>query len=685
MLRALRQLIRVPSFRVALGGVVIAVATAAAAWNGLHGPLVFDDLFSIRDNASIRRLSHLGDVLRAPAAHGETVGGRPLLNLSLALNYAVGGLDVRGYHVVNIAIHVLSALVLFGLVRRTLAACRSASGAMAHGETTAGPPSSCAGIAPDIHVPAAVAIALWWALHPLQTESVTYLVQRAESLVGFFYLLTIYAVARLGACHAMGDINRVRRWSWIAVGACACGMATKEVMATAPLLALLYDRTFMAGSFRRAWRDRRRLYVGLACTWLLLGLLVLPNAHRGGSAGIGAGVAPFAYAVSQPAAILHYLRLAVWPDALTFDYGVFVARDAVAALPALALVGVLAAATVAALRVAPRLGFLGAWYFGILAPSSSIIPIPTQGMAEHRMYLALAAPVGLGVWWTLRAAGKHSAPALALLAIALGALTAARNRAYATPTMLWADTVAKRPDNARAHANLGVALADTGRFREAIVQHERALELQPDSAETENNLANALAADRQIDAAIVHFQSALRLRPDYVDAHYNYAKALTLAHRPADAVTEYEAALALRPDFVAAHNNLGRILSANGRTAEAQTHFLRALELEPNYVPAALNLGNLLVREHRAEDAIPWYRRVLAFQPDQALAHLGLAQALIDVGDDAAALAQSEQAARLLPNDPDAHELWAAALRRAGRTAESDAQLAMARRLRSLP
>jgi len=197
----------------AAGGLLV-VAVAAVYCHSFSGPFVFDDLPSIVDNPTIRRLTPLWHVLSAPHK-GETVGGRPLLNLSLALNYALGGTPVCGYHAANLAVHVLNALLLWGILRRTfqspiLIASFGAAG-------------------PNI----AWAIALLWAVHPLQTESVTYVVQRAESLAALFYLSTLYCVIR-GASSA-----RALLWYVAAALACLLGMATKETMATAPLIVML--------------------------------------------------------------------------------------------------------------------------------------------------------------------------------------------------------------------------------------------------------------------------------------------------------------------------------------------------------------------------------------------------------------------------------------------------------------
>ena len=179
-----------------------------------------------------------------------------MVNLSLAINYALGGMATWGYHALNLAIHILAGLTLFGVVRRTLL---QPSLLTRFGQAA---------------LSLALAVAVIWTIHPLQTEAVTYIAQRAESLMGLFYLLTVYCFIRGTESETPGI------WYKLSVAACLLGMASKEVMISAPLMVLLYDRTFVGGSFRQAWERRRPLYMGLFGTWLLLGYLVVGTHNR---------------------------------------------------------------------------------------------------------------------------------------------------------------------------------------------------------------------------------------------------------------------------------------------------------------------------------------------------------------------------------------------------------------------
>ncbi|HEY5079078.1 MAG TPA: tetratricopeptide repeat protein, partial [Opitutaceae bacterium] len=593
---------------------------------------------------------------------GSTVAGRPVLNLSLALNYAISGTGVWSYHAFNLAIHVLAGLALLGILRRTLA--------------LRGDPRATA---------IALSVALLWTLHPLLTESVTYIVQRAESLMGLLYLLTLYCFLR----GATATRRSARAWYALSIGACLLGMGTKEVMASAPLIVLLYDRTFVAGSFREAWRQRGRFHLGLGATWIFLLILVLGTHGRGGSVGFGGGVAWWSYALTQCAAIIHYLRLCVWPHPLVFDYGTSLLPVTLRILPDVLTVAVLLAAVAWALARRPALGFLGAWFFAILAPSSSVIPVVTETMAEHRMYLPLIPVVVLIVLGIHRWLGRAALPACVALAACLSVMTVLRNEVYRSAEGIWTDTVARRPSNDRAHDNLGSALRGVpGRLNDSVAQFEEALRINPDRPESHYSLGCLLdLVPGRAEDAIDQYREALRLKPAYADAHYNLACDLDKEPGHADeAIAQYGEAVRLNPDSAKAHFNLGCDLSRSpGRLDDAIAQFEEALLLSPDYAEAHYNLGFALDKKpDHLNEAIAQYREALRLNPDFTDAHYTLASDLDKMaGHSDEAMSQYGEALRLRPDFAEAHYGLGLDLAKAqGRTAEATGQLEEAVRLK---
>ena len=616
---------------------LLVIAGLAAYAGSFSGPFVFDDVASIVENPTLR---HWESSLTPPLA--STTSGRPLVNLSLAANYAVSGTAVWSYHAVNVAIHVLAALVLLGLIRRTLAADEN----------------------PAAAVLAAVA-ALLWMLHPLQTEAVTYVVQRAESLMGLCYLLTLYAFRRGAESASL----RPRWWFAVSLTACFLGMATKEVMVSAPLIALLYDRTFLAGSFREAWRLRARVYLGLGASWLLLALLVLSGQGRNGTAGFGGAIPWTSYALTQFPAITHYLWLSLWPRPLIFYYGRAVVTDPWrAGLPALFIL-VLLIATGWALVRRPALGFLGAFFFLILAPSSSVVPVATETMAEHRMYLALI-PVVVGAVLGLHAWRPAAVlPAGLTAAAVLAVLTWQRNAVYGDALGLWEDTVAHRPANPWARNEFGSELARRpNRLEDAAAQFREALRLKPDYVDAHNNLGNTLLRlPGRANEALIEYQAAVRLAPANAVLRSNLGNALVrLPGRGPEARAQYEAAIRLNPDFPETRYALANLLAnAPENFTAAIAQYREALRLRPDYIEAHTNLGNVLLKTAGGTgEAIAQYREALRLNPGYVQAHYNLATALRGIpGRRDEAMAEYEEVLRLDANRAEAQPHFDAFLR----------------------
>ena len=315
---------------------VILAAGMLCYANSFSGPFVFDGVRCIVQNPAIRRLWPPW----APMIDTQ----RPIVAWTFAVNYALGGTKTWGYHAVNLAVHLAAALALFGVVRHTLSSGRLAA--------------RFAGAASGL----ALAATVLWLVHPLQTESVTYVYQRYESLAGLFMLLTLYGFIRAQ------DSPAAKGWYAASVVCCLLAAASKEVAVAAPVLVLWYDRALVASSWRELVRRRWAYYAGLAATWLALAGLMASQAHKLADSGVlaGANATPWQYAATQPGVIAHYLRLCFWPTGLCLDNGWPVAAAAGEIIPPLLLLGVLAAATVWAIFRRPEWSFLGAWGFLIL-------------------------------------------------------------------------------------------------------------------------------------------------------------------------------------------------------------------------------------------------------------------------------------------------------------------------------
>lgn len=512
--------------------IVLLVAGLLAYSTSFQGVFVGDDTDAIVNNPHITSLTPVGRALGAPK--DTTVAGRPVVSLSLAINYALAspdGLDPWGYHAANLLVHLAAALALFGVVRRTLTE-----------------PPLVARFA-ETSTAIAFSLALLWTLHPLQTSAVTYVVQRAESLMGLWLLITLYCSIRAT------DTETTRRvwWSAGAMAACALGMASKEVMAVTPFLVALWMWTFRPTTF--STRPAIGLLAGLATTWVLLAWLVASQA-RTESVGFGLGGWTWSsYLLTQAAVIVHYLRLVIVPSPLVFMYDWPAAPSFGAVAGQFTFLAVLVVASTMALVRGQPLGFVGAWFFLILAPSSSILPIATEVAAEHRMYLPLAAPLALAVSIAFLRVPRVAAWALlAVVAATLGTITYGRNQAYWSLEALMQDTVNKRPQNVRARVVLGGHLLGLERFREAET-HLRAALAVPRSTDdpglaplTHMYLGSTLAAQGKLDEAIPHLETARRLKPALGEPHAFLGEVYATQGRLMEAAESFDRAAAALPD-----------------------------------------------------------------------------------------------------------------------------------------
>ena len=551
-----------------LAAATIVLAGILAYANSVTGAFVFDDRPSIVSNASAHNPAPWAHPLSAmQAPRNITLSGRPVSAFTIAMNYALAPVDARntfdppapgslvsplsyqsnlwGYHATNIAMHLLAALTLFGVVRRTLLT-PALRATFSNASTSL-----------------AFVVALLWTLHPLQTGSVTYVIQRVESLMGLFMLLTLY-------CAIRAQDSRALPWSIAGVMACLLGMGSKEVMVGAPIIVMLWDWTFIPGPFAATMKRRGPLYIGLALTWILLGMLVAMD-PRPLSSGFHFAEWPWwRYLATQCGVLLHYLRLAFWPSPLVLDYDWRPARTIGEILLPGLVINALVLVTLWQLVRRTAAGFAGAIFFVVLAPSSSVLPIITEIAAEHRMYLPLAAVVSLVVLGAYAQLNRFKtsttirriafAGALALAAV-FAWQTSARNDDYFSDERIWADTVQKRPFNSRARNNYASDLLKSGQAKAAAEHLQVAVAAEPNYAEAHANLGVALGTLQQYPDATAHFERAIAIDPFYTSAFENMAEAYGAQNQLAKAVKYFIKALDQKPDDVALLNKAAWILA----------------------------------------------------------------------------------------------------------------------------
>lgn len=670
--------IEVGGWPVALALTLLAVGLLGSYGNSFGVPFVFDDLPAIPGNRTIHDLTDWRSVL-SPPGRGITVEGRPMLNVSLALNYAWSGTDVWSYHAVNLFIHWLGACLLFGITLR-LAALVGIKG-----------------------IGVGFVTALLWAVHPLQTESVTYVVQRAESLAGLWYLLGVHSFlisTKVGA-----SLARLG-WQTLSIAAFALGVLTKETVITAPIMILFLDRTLVAGSFLQAWRMRRTYYLGLLAVALgFLAWVAWAGLTRSGTAGLGTGVSPWHYFLTQLEAIPSYLRLVFWPHPLVFDYGTNLVSDlgavwvrALAAFGAIVLscYGFVHRRAVTLLPIA---------FLLLLSPSSSFLPVASQTMAEHRMYLPLAPVIMALVFAVAIRWGRLGLAILAGFALPLGWLTFLRNQDYSSHVALFEATVHARPDNARAYYNLGIALEAEGRNADARRSYQKATELDPGYADAWVNLGNAVFLAGSLREAEAHYRTALRHAPQLADAHFNLGNLLLATGETEQAIASYETALRINPLMAEARGNLALSLSQVGRKGEAELVLQRGVQLDPQNGRLRASLGIYRQKTNRLAEAVEqfeaavhiapanstWrcqlagaylalgrttdaevqYRSALASDARSIEAHYGLGNVRLAVGDLAEAERYFRRASELAPDFAEARINLAAVLVRTNRISEA--------------
>jgi tetratricopeptide (TPR) repeat protein len=620
--------------------------------NTLKVPIVFDDREYILENPLITDLGHVLDLERAAGLdlHGNvrmSLQTRQVGYLSFALNHRLNGLRVAGYHMVNIAVHLINALLLYALVALTLRTpFLEGSRLRGHGGLVA------------------LFTALLFLSHPLQTQAVTYISQRFTSLAAMFCLicLVLYVCSRLAA----GGSAKGAGFYLLSLLSAMAAMRTKEISFTLPLMVALYEFMFFEGNFKK-----RSLYL----LPLLLTMLIVPlsipefGALFGESfrraTGTQEEITRSVYLLTGLRVVVTYIRLLFLPvnQCIDYDYplnGSFLEPPVALSFFSLALLFGLGVCLYYRSRANAGLRLVSfgvLWFYVTLSVESSLVPLDDV-IFEHRAYLPSVGFTAALVAFVYAAWGKRRRKAIgvffAVVALLFSGAAYARNGVWQSGVSIWEDVVAKAPGKARGYNNLGLKYREAGRRKEAIASLMTAAGLKPDYPDAHKNLGLMYLEEGVTEKAIRHYGLALALYPGYLDAHYNLGIIFNKRGEVEKAIKHYKAALAIDPGFMDAHNNLGVAYMGKGDLGEAIRHYRAAIEIRPDYYVAHSNLGNALMASDRPDEAIGHYEEALRLNPGYAMAYYRLGRAFMRTGRYEAASRSFRSYLRHEPEDVDA-------------------------------
>ena len=579
-----------------------ALALLLVYQNALDNSFHYDDFHSITANPHIRDLANIPAFFQRPemfSGMSERAMYRPLVLVSYALNYWLGGLDVQGFHLFNLGLHGLCVLLVY-LLGRTLGG----------GERLA------------------ALGALLFALHPVNAEVVNYISSRSESLAACFYLAALVAYLQGRKRYLQGEKIAVL-CGVLSLLAYAGGLLCKSIAITLPAALLIYELLRSEKGHRSAG-----LTFMLPCHlgyWALtVAYLLLVRSWVEGALGTPVRSAAEQFATQVKAAI-YYLQLLVLPVRLSVEHPLDVSSSLGAAPVVLALALLATSGTVLWLwRSKPAL-LLAAWTVLAVLPAS-VVPLNVL-VNEHRLYLPLALGCAcLGLvgcvpqrWsrWQISAGG---------LVLLLGILSHQRNPVWKDEFSLWSDAVSKAPGQYRAHMHLGGALEQQGRLADALQSYENAARIAPAVVEVHYNRGNALRALGRTEEAIKAYRASLELNPDHTETQINLAELYRRLNQVGLAEELLLKARDLKPGAADIQRRLGTVYKVQGRIQKAEVAYLRALELDPALAEACYNLANLYAADGKDQQAIALYRRALNLQKDHANALNNLGWLLHDRG-----------------------------------------------------
>ena len=620
--------------------------------NSLHVPFLFDDRSSISENPVIKNIDNFTYNSHGYAAYSQRYVGY----LSFALNYRYGGLHVISYHITNLVIHIINAILIYLFVILTFKTDRLRGSDISN---------SAAWIA--------LSTSILFTVHPIETEAVIYVVQRLTSLAVLFYLASLLSFIKARLVLRQENSNRVVTVVLYVLSLvfAVLAMKTKEIAFTLPLIAALYEFFFFEGRMRR-----RITFLFPMLLMLLIIPLSLLSFHKPtgnllsdiGAITTASNLPRWDYLLTQFGVVVTYIRLLLFPvnQNLDYDYPIAHSLFEPRVLGSLLLILLILAGAALMLKrpgrgstPALRLASFGIlWFFITLSVESSFIPI-LDVIFEHRVYLP-----SVGIFLAIASlsdlvsskrwiAGRKVPPLIAGVAVVLALMvtTIHRNSVWASEVRLWQDSVDKSPGKPRTHYNLGKAYTDLGLTDKAIDEYQAALKLDPDYADARNNLGLSYLSKGSADEAIRECRAALNMNPEDPDYHDNLGMVYLEKGLMDKATEEFRAALKLKPDDPKAHNNLGISYSKVGLADRGIDEFRNAIKLNPDYAEAYFNLGYALSRKGANEEAIEELEEAAKFAPSDPETRNQLGIAYASSGRMSKALEEFQSALSLRPDD----------------------------------
>jgi tetratricopeptide (TPR) repeat protein len=621
-----------------LSFLLLAVLIFGVYASSINNEFVWDDAQIIKENPDIRSLSNTGKLLLSEDTFPDirSYYYRPVTYLSFMMDYVLWKGSPKGFHTVNILLHLLFCCLLYVFVRDI-------------------PGSSGA----------ALAASVIFGLHPAATETVNFISGGRNTLLCGVFLLAALVSHRK---------NRLI----LTLIFLTLSVFSKEFGLLFPVLAALTD-----SMFPRAGHDRTKdlrtysLYGAVIIFYLVMRTYVV------GGSGLHLKLEKLPERLLLiPQIIVTYLKVMVIPYKLTVPYYIKMPGAINGAVVMYTVVLILVISCIYYFRKRNEVSFSALWFFIALLPVLNIIPLGDIFVAERYVYIALAGfAILLGAIST-RFHKRYSIPALVLISVLFSIVVINRNQVWKNDFSLFTDAAQKSPDSPYVHNILGVLYLDRGRTNDAMNEFQLSIKLKPDYYKSHNNLGNVYKAQNRFDDAIKEYLTSLKLNPDYSDAHYNLGISYKAEGRTDDAIKEYQIALKLRPGHPFAHNNLGNVYREQGRIDDAIKEYQIALKLNPADDNAHTNMGNAYKVQGKIDQAIEEYQIALRLNPGHTIAHNNLGVTYFDQGRTGEAIREYQAAIKLKPDYANAHSNLGNAYKAQGRTNEATKEYQIAQKLR---